>query len=1016
MMFHFYWVTYLKKIIPFLLITFITEVMFSQNSYGSFLTSNKHQLADQIIKPSVQTPNVAAFQKQSFIPTSNFTGKADVSIPIFTIKSGGMEVPISLAYNTSGVKVADMASSVGLNWSLNAGGVVSKVTQGLDDFEYPVFLGYDIMMRSPAGWLADLNPNIESRGSENPSNDAMPDKFIASAPGLRTEFLNKKGGTAIDLRASRNIIQPIYDFIKKPYTAPNGNQVMSNIFSLKNLMVTSLNGIKYNFGTPEIINSTTTGLQVSANYLDKMTNLKTGVYIGFDYEPFSNYYHDEKKSYVKAYGGGSQEGFHGENIYTTTSLGYKLRYIHYNEGSVEFKYDINRMDYPGEKALSSIIVKDFHGKVIKEFRLRYSYFQSPTSINSVASKRLRLDEVFQVDSKGNPSPGYKFSYFDDYSMPPRDSYAYDFLGYNNGSFSPTNMNPFPTMYYYDHKVIPFYRNGAITLPGNFSMSANLNYCKAYTLEKITLPSGGIQEFEYELNSFLYAGSKYEGGGLRIKSQYLKSEAGEDQIIDFQYDNGTIGRFPTYAAFRMKGSSFAAPSNLNDLTSQVGFDVFSVPHNQIEFNNGSFVGYGIVRVSNRQNNGYTVYNYNSESNDYSSINFLSNRSVNSAWTNFSGRVLSVNNDFKRGAILSETVYNSNDRIISLKRYEYEEEKFGSVDGLTFYNKVNNDCADYTYLNNDLEVVESCGGYKEILNFPLSRFLLKKTRSTDYGTVGEDPRIQDETNGIFVETKLQYDRFYPLVVSELITNYESDIQEGTTYDPENAFWYSRKKYVYPTSGEGVGVKVNDFPYSEQLYDQNRISLPMQIEISGNRGYSKQTFNYKNFGSGIIDVATVKTELRDDSVLPAMEITRRDTKGNPIEIKKENGRYMTILYGYKNTQVIALIDGITYNDLNSLFYQSSGKHLSHLSLLADLDKTLSSESTLKEWLKKLHYAAENSSNKTIDISTFTHDPLVGITSSRDQRGIENEFLYDSFMRLSAEKNDDGFFTKIIDYNLTN
>lgn len=47
--------------------------------------------------------------------------------------SASLRLPIALKYHASGIKVGDVASSVGLGWALEAGGRISRSTVGRDD-------------------------------------------------------------------------------------------------------------------------------------------------------------------------------------------------------------------------------------------------------------------------------------------------------------------------------------------------------------------------------------------------------------------------------------------------------------------------------------------------------------------------------------------------------------------------------------------------------------------------------------------------------------------------------------------------------------------------------------------------------------------------------------------------------------------------------------------------------------------------------------------------------------------
>lgn len=84
----------------------------------------------KIVPPS---PNASALALFGAIPVEQYNGTTGISIPLYNMKSGDIEVPISISYNSSGIKVAQEASSVGLGWSISAGGMITRsVVGGVD--------------------------------------------------------------------------------------------------------------------------------------------------------------------------------------------------------------------------------------------------------------------------------------------------------------------------------------------------------------------------------------------------------------------------------------------------------------------------------------------------------------------------------------------------------------------------------------------------------------------------------------------------------------------------------------------------------------------------------------------------------------------------------------------------------------------------------------------------------------------------------------------------------------------
>jgi len=86
----------------------------------------------KVIPPS---PTVSALMKYVEIPVSNYSGIPNISIPLFseTSHSKNINLDISLTYHPSSVAVDERASDVGLGWSLNAGGTISRTVRGIPD-------------------------------------------------------------------------------------------------------------------------------------------------------------------------------------------------------------------------------------------------------------------------------------------------------------------------------------------------------------------------------------------------------------------------------------------------------------------------------------------------------------------------------------------------------------------------------------------------------------------------------------------------------------------------------------------------------------------------------------------------------------------------------------------------------------------------------------------------------------------------------------------------------------------
>lgn len=103
----------------------------------------------QTLNPiEVPTPNAASLGKFGDIPVSYHTGSPGISVPLYTLSVRGVDMPISLDYDASGVQMNCLPSWTGHNWTLQAGGIITRHVEGrYDEYKYPTqmtrLFGYD---------------------------------------------------------------------------------------------------------------------------------------------------------------------------------------------------------------------------------------------------------------------------------------------------------------------------------------------------------------------------------------------------------------------------------------------------------------------------------------------------------------------------------------------------------------------------------------------------------------------------------------------------------------------------------------------------------------------------------------------------------------------------------------------------------------------------------------------------------------------------------------------------------
>lgn len=121
---------------------------YAQNvGMGSIVTANSYDpICNPVSNPASGTsrdflpvsPTAGSLGVYGQIPVGNYTGTAEIAIPLYEVKYKELSVPIGVSYHASGMKPELFPGPVGLGWTLMAGGAISRVIKGYPDMgDYP---------------------------------------------------------------------------------------------------------------------------------------------------------------------------------------------------------------------------------------------------------------------------------------------------------------------------------------------------------------------------------------------------------------------------------------------------------------------------------------------------------------------------------------------------------------------------------------------------------------------------------------------------------------------------------------------------------------------------------------------------------------------------------------------------------------------------------------------------------------------------------------------------------------
>lgn len=178
-------------------------------------------------------------------PIDYYTGTPNISVPIFTLKSRHLALPISLNYDAKGVKVNVANGYYGQNWDMSAECYVVRNMHGLPD-ELPNIGYLDNATSTNNFAISGMDFIAWINSYEEKTEDTQPDEFVVKLPGRVIKFvLDQDGDPHIIPHAN----------VKIDYTLQN-NKINSFTIRLED-------GTKYVFGqisnAIEDTESTTTG-------------------------------------------------------------------------------------------------------------------------------------------------------------------------------------------------------------------------------------------------------------------------------------------------------------------------------------------------------------------------------------------------------------------------------------------------------------------------------------------------------------------------------------------------------------------------------------------------------------------------------------------------------------------------------------------------------------------------------------------------------------------------------------
>ena len=929
------------------------------------------------------SPQVALMNQYGDYPVDLMNGLVDITIPLYSIQTTSLSMPLALKFHASGLKANEREGLLGIRWALSGLGHVTRNIKGYpDDYQYP----FNGSVKDP-NHVPTFNDLYGTTSTLYKSGGSYNGHFVGSHGGAYKDTEHDIYSYCLPSgKAGKFIIED-----GKGYSMPYEPM---KFFPQR---IVDENGIEYSFGgegyqetnqdgyiTTWYLNSI-----VSANKKDTILidydrpNFNTTMYtsslvISHDLHDYTDYLENSPLHYLW-----------GENLtdpqlvcnqkplnptYQESSM-LTVKSIIFRSGGkpigkVSFNY---RSD---EKHLDNILVQNALGDYVKEI----SFYQNKNK----SAKFMKLDSLAI-----NGNEKYKFEYYDNSYVSAcgemdknSDWYGYYSLGggwFQNKSFSlgVLNIGGGGT------HTVPFTITGGTKSPDKESMEIGM-------IKSIQYPTGGKSAFIYEANQI----SGTNCGGLRINTITNESElgaietktftyAGETTPIYLQPPSNTFGNY--YEEHEIQGlSTLDYPSS-----GEVGHGTYlqkiflnTFPSRYTEFHSNT-IRYGIVTElleDSKGNQLKTVYKYNSW---FPSLNYFQSLLSGDfkGYTGYYHGCVSPTDFWKWNKLIEKTIYKGN-TTNKVKEYKYN----------------------YNYYN-----------VKDIYDLPVFRYRKHEYSLNSifsaYGTSWEIQEVEDvepTISAVFAFVHQKYTIGTELLSKVIEKTYANGDSIVVTKDILYDAPYFLPEHEIETNSNGLARSTNyQYPFNfigddvyEGMIDDNILTPVIEKSIVSDTKSWTEENQYSLMEGYYYPSAKLK---QGKEILVN---NKYSSQGRPLHVTVNNVKDIVYLWGYNQQYPVAVIVNATYQQVCEALGGES-----YLNSIANANVLSSSD---LEALDNLRAALPNAT-----VTTSTYAPLIGKLSETAPNGTIVYYGYYSDGRLKEiyrMKNGVKEIIESYDYNYVN
>lgn len=888
------------------------------------------------------TPQTSDFVKYGEIPVSLYTGKMNLEVPIYEIKDRDFDIPISLVYTSDGFKLNKRSGFAGMDWIINGGGVITREVYGSPDDWYPT----ELYGQEAGYWVVTQEPSRRYSKTD--------------LWNFNSNIVNCNDATFCHLPFYYNFFADYkQDLFMFNFCGHNGKFIIDNNHNI----IVNKKGYKVDFSRFKS--------QLVGNIIPDTSAIVVTTPDGYVYtfggDRSALEYTLNFTPNVQLSSGSTKPTILAWHITKITAP---------NGRTVNFNYVVEDLTQYNTSKYSPIYLSNKEVQTVTAPETGYSY----TTISYIATKNAVLESISLdntsvefVKSKGNIADS--LFYNDGFIDFNNRNYQLDSIRikYNNQTkyrygftYDSRNKRRFlSTISLSDGGQYLFHYNH----PNNYDSPSNVlvDYFGYWTsddpqnpyglLDRVDYPTGGYSTFAYEANAYGKMVETYispvndsvltnivessgETGGVRIRE--INNYSGNNILgtrKNYYYINGSSPfDYQTRSGILYQSPTFYYDSNGNKV-----YHLNKVWNRNYNIEE-PHIGYSHVLEVNRDTSmtSYTFSDYMTNP-DNNKINVKNENGLSAVDIIDHNVNLSNSMSAKRGHLLKKVNYNQQGNIELSEKYIYKYINSGDVSN---YNISSDDViVSFMSMNGGAAVKK----YK-IENYPL---IFKS----------------DSTKGV---VKKEYFRYNAL---DLLCKKDLALANQDTF---------RTIYKY----------TNDFVTENSVYQNlsNRNILDLNVEQKEYRNNDLAKTVRNKYSISLINNApiidTLKVGLSANSPEARTIYVSYDKYGNPKEVVDENGIRTVYLWGYNGRHIIAEIKNASLSNLQS-YFTINGLIVEIPS--SDIEPTSADYAILNNIRSSLSNAL---------VTTYEYNPLVGMTSMTDPRGITTIYEYDSQNRLDCVK----------------